>query len=1230
MNRNNGLVAGMVVVLALLGVSNLPNKNSEGTAAVETKKSALPTAATARDSKFPYSPCTEIAKRLRRFVTDKETRVESWQLPLSCYGTGGRPQDAKPVAALPGVHFAIATVSDPVGTHLPLMFDRIVETIQQAAQDDNYSYDSSWFPWDPTGKDYPLLGDQKAAEELQDIQQAYPGVMIFRRALHKSDKPYDGGLVIFLVGEQPTGGISDDQFANALAWINQLGGLPDDRELRILGPTFSGSLPSLQHDLDRYLKSSKGHSKIFVSSGTVSSDTGPTWFEDWLKTQRKDSYFRTAMESDSVMVRRFCQYLGSQGYDVNHVAFLSEDETAFGRAPKKDPDKVAVKPDDQWSPCNGATDLYYPRDIATLRSAYQQQSILNAAKSSSNNTTPSMTLRGDLSEPSTSNHDTVRSYGGQLTPLAQEAILLDIANRLSEREIQFIILRSTSSLDQIFLSEFLRRSYPGGRVVIDGADLLFNRGAEGRSLRGVMMLSPYPLLTVEQDWTSSLVATKTGGYRSFGEDTAEAVYIAARELFLDPQLSSDIPIHDYAPPNWALDPDPTRGAENLRPATWVSVIGRHQFWPLAVLNSYTMTDAKFNADTNRLLSSKLLTSQQREEPFPMSQGEPNPLRVPTVMWTFMIACFILSLLHFYFCGNGSIMGSPRARAYFAPIDRRQHPVLIALTSGLLAMLAIAVAAGSGLFSGHLPLSPFLDPRGGGFLAASVVLIAAIALLGCGWNYGLLPLCASGSPLKNTTCWRNAVSGMLVLGLATFLFVQLFLIRKLTPANGIPAYWRSVHLSSGVSGLLPQVLLIAGAYLWFWCTLRGLAHFGEDRPVLPGVNDLPKLEDGTSRMPMFSNEKAGVPIEIEALPMTGDYLVRLVGILGIMIGACAMALRGFWVRTLGERAFGFVIFFWICLYLTVMFADGIQTWRAWNELRQLLVYLDRLPLRRTLRALKGLAWGSIWKMSGNVLEERYRVISLQVESLRHLKNAITSWQPDNAPEADDRLRLILKVSACQDKLREFAKWFVTLQKNKPMADLKQLHEFQEELAATAGIVMKSILLPAWEKEEESLIFDRSGLVEKRGEESGAEVKIPTEKLASHVRAAEEFFILPYLAFIQNILGRIRTIALGSLWLFVGTTLAVSSYPFDPLNVLGGIFLAVFMIIGGLTVLVYSQMSRDATLSHITNTRPGQLGLDFWLRLLGFGIGPLIGLLTTLFPSITDFAFSWLQPGVEALK
>jgi hypothetical protein len=67
-----------------------------------------------------------------------------------------------------------------------------------------------------------------------------------------------------------------------------------------------------------------------------------------------------------------------------------------------------------------------------------------------------------------------------------------------------------------------------------------------------------------------------------------------------------------------------------------------------------------------------------------------------------------------------------------------------------------------------------------------------------------------------------------------------------------------------------------------------------------------------------------------------------------------------------------------------------------------------------------------------------------------------------------------------------------------------------------------------------------------------------------------------------------------------------------------------------VKVYAEMHRDATLSHVTNTKPGELGTEFWIKIIGFGFAPFIGLLTRIVPGIGDFLFSWLQPGLSALK
>jgi hypothetical protein len=78
------------------------------------------------------------------------------------------------------------------------------------------------------------------------------------------------------------------------------------------------------------------------------------------------------------------------------------------------------------------------------------------------------------------------------------------------------------------------------------------------------------------------------------------------------------------------------------------------------------------------------------------------------------------------------------------------------------------------------------------------------------------------------------------------------------------------------------------------------------------------------------------------------------------------------------------------------------------------------------------------------------------------------------------------------------------------------------------------------------------------------------------------------------------------------------------------IVLFAIVGAVIVKVYADMHRDSTLSHVTNTKPGELGPEFWFKIIGFGFAPLAGLLTRIFPSITDFIFTWLQPGASSLK
>jgi hypothetical protein len=55
-----------------------------------------------------------------------------------------------------------------------------------------------------------------------------------------------------------------------------------------------------------------------------------------------------------------------------------------------------------------------------------------------------------------------------------------------------------------------------------------------------------------------------------------------------------------------------------------------------------------------------------------------------------------------------------------------------------------------------------------------------------------------------------------------------------------------------------------------------------------------------------------------------------------------------------------------------------------------------------------------------------------------------------------------------------------------------------------------------------------------------------------------------------------------------------------------------------------------LSRITNKNAKSLGLDFYLRVAGFGAVPLITWLATEYPSIGGALYGLVKPGLEVMK
>ena len=440
------------------------------------------------------------------------------------------------------VRYAIALVPDPLHTHLGLMFDREIQLIQQAAQDELYTYDSSWLPWQKESQPYQLLADQQVDDTLTNQREACPGILLFRESssdngTRTSHEVFENALIVLVVGEQPTGGINDSQWSNAVNWLQRVASEPKDkvpsdseRELNVLGPSFSGSLASLDRQLGVvYRGKPPGYRalfrekfpKVFVFSGGVSSCTSVEWFNNrWPvpeadanhkthESQSKHHYrassealvtFRNFQENDELQIYRFISYLKRQGTHPSDIAILSEDETAYGGSSQTGSESTTGG---QSPPCkfpyianDRPVHLFYPRDISALRVAYQKQAVFASGSETQNERTVHTVLREDqvVEGEGADTSDTIQSFGGNMVSFAEEGILYGIVSNLRTHHSRYLILRCSNPLDFLFLTRFFHRSYPEARIVTIGSDLLFRREVDTTEFRGVMALSNYPLL----------------------------------------------------------------------------------------------------------------------------------------------------------------------------------------------------------------------------------------------------------------------------------------------------------------------------------------------------------------------------------------------------------------------------------------------------------------------------------------------------------------------------------------------------------------------------------------------------------------------------------------------------------------------------------------------------------------------------------------------------------------
>lgn len=1112
------------------------------------------------------------------------------------------------------VRYVIALVPDPVHTHLSLMFDRQIVAVQQAAEDEHYIYNSSWMPWKRESKGYEGLIDEQYEADTTADREGCPGLLLFRDGRQDtawSAQAFERGLVVLLIGEQPTGGIDEKQWAFAHDWLQSYVLPKQDQQLHaggitvlsFLGPTFSGSLPSLDRRIPDIVGDGMGEFKQgAVYSGSVSGAEN--------KTTIGHLPFYRFQENDVLQLERLLAYLGDDiGVSAAQVAIVSEDETGYGAYAFRNA-RAPV-----W--------LYYPRDISAVRAAYEKESIFTTnARLSDQGAIHTILHEATDSETSEQVDDTVHDYSGNVTPLSQEAVLYGIVGTMRTHHTKYIVLRCTNPLDFVFLSRFFHRAYPEGRVVVVGQDLLFLREIDNTEFRGLLALSNYPLLPKSEHWTDiSGDRCEQDAHHLFESHIAEGTYFAMRALLktrvpLSPHsVLWDDPLTGYADPFW-LHGVTDSMLEN-EPPTWLAVVGREGYWPMAVLNHNTIADAKYGESSLTLLKVPRGNYSQggKKMKFPPGIQFALPL-----VWKVPVGVVGLLLVYQLYGLRPRKQNaySPRGLlSVFRHTGSNRHDVLLGLNC------AFAVLLMSELLS-PVVFMPHPSLLAGGAWTSSWCCISALIIFVC-FVYRL-------------NSWSDGANEVFVPLLIFGAAIEACL--SLRPeTDAVPTFYRAIHLTSGVSPLLPWLFLLLGLYLWTWNAMAGCSLLSAGRPLLPDFrNDSPVAGEGKlgiGKLLSFIRSHIGltqfdVPVRTDRefyrigrrfgdeIVATADPLALRLEVLAppVGLGLCLFFAYRTTVpfRTLEPVSYSLAIYLALVLMLMLTIAEVSRLVVTWAELRRMLVDLNRTRLKRTLAKLRAVPPGSLWSMSGGVQRVQFQFFVDQLDALRRLLRE--KWLPESLPHA------VKAAAAGQLFLERVAshpesgpQWTLPVFPQGVEIDIRT--SVSEAVAEVAQV----ILFPYWRGETKSLNVETEATSREERERNISEMRLSDVEA---VMMGEEFVCYHYISFIQNILARMRTMTLSIVFLFVTACLAVTFYPFVPRTDLTLWMALNLAIIAVGVIYVYAQMERDELLSYITNSRPGRLSGEFWVRTAAFLTGPLIGILSTQFPQMAETVLNWLQP------
>lgn len=424
--------------------------------------------------------------------------------------------------------FLIALIPDPVDSGLSYRSTESLEAIQRGFAESGFLFDRHWFPWD---------GEPARRKAFR----GEPGVLFFRKVDERGRRL----TAVFLVGETAKSGIHKQPFLEALSFVGEMRratGATDP--IRVLGPTFSGSVESLRVALLRWHALPREEATLIrplirplirVVSGTA---TAPGISFDGPLADTV-TFERVILTDDRLQQEAFAFLEQRLGWRRADMALLTELDTAYGK-----PFRNRVRARDE-----GGVRVYeFPSHLSQIRAAREKQGLTSRPQEQPAMSDPSR-LSLDLSLAEEETPVDVLPQLGPLTRASDDLALASVLQTLSREGTRYVGVVATDLRDRIFLVDRVRSYIPDAVVFTFDNHLLYTHPRLSRSLAGTLSLTSFPLYMPS---TGKALQYR----RQITSELQQGTLLAVRRLLGEPPQ----PVH-----------------------AWVVAVGNGALWPVARL-----------------------------------------------------------------------------------------------------------------------------------------------------------------------------------------------------------------------------------------------------------------------------------------------------------------------------------------------------------------------------------------------------------------------------------------------------------------------------------------------------------------------------------------------------------------------------------------------------------------------------------------------------------------------